>query len=106
MFGGSGIAEHKVQKLTLLSVQLCFFIAVKDLCMSFLCVCKCDNKLSIYRLLTFSFYQASEQDILKYLIKWGEHQLMKRIADRGKDPLNHTVLNQINQNVWNFFFCG
>ncbi|XP_014404548.1 PREDICTED: BTB/POZ domain-containing protein 7 isoform X6 [Myotis brandtii] len=28
------------------------------------------------------YLQASEQDILKYLVKWGEHQLMKRIADR------------------------
>lgn len=28
--------------------------------------------------------QASEQDILKYVIKWGEHQLIKRMADRGE----------------------
>lgn len=68
--------------------------------------CVCDIILSIYRLLTFSFYQASEQDILKYLIKWGEHQLMKRIADRGKDPLNYTALNQLNQNVWKLFSVG
>lgn len=31
--------------------------------------------------------QASEQDILKYLIKWGEHQLIKRMADRGERPI-------------------
>nr|XP_014341920.1 PREDICTED: BTB/POZ domain-containing protein 7 isoform X2 [Latimeria chalumnae] len=28
------------------------------------------------------YLQASEQDVLKYLVKWGEHQLMKRMADR------------------------
>ncbi|NXY90202.1 BTBD7 protein, partial [Alcedo cyanopectus] len=37
------------------------------------------------------FYQASEQDILKYLIKWGEHQLMKRIADREPNLLSGTA---------------
>ena len=28
------------------------------------------------------YLQASKQNILKYWIKWGEHQLMKRLADR------------------------
>lgn len=67
-------------------------------------VCVRDIKLSIYGLLTF--YQASEQDILKYLIKWGEHQLMKRIADRGKDPLNHTVLIPNKPKCMEVLFCG
>lgn len=31
-----------------------------------------------------SLSQASEQDILKYVIKWGEHQLIRRMADRGE----------------------
>ncbi|EPY81541.1 hypothetical protein CB1_000726103 [Camelus ferus] len=35
--------------------------------------------------------KASEQDILKYLIKWGEHQLMKRIADREPNLLSGTA---------------
>ncbi|EDL81761.1 BTB (POZ) domain containing 7 (predicted) [Rattus norvegicus] len=37
------------------------------------------------------YLQASEQDILKYLIKWGEHQLMKRIADREPNLLSGTA---------------
>lgn len=34
--------------------------------------------------LLWSHLQASEQDILKYVVKWGEQQLIKRMADRGK----------------------
>ncbi|XP_034623947.1 BTB/POZ domain-containing protein 7 [Trachemys scripta elegans] len=37
------------------------------------------------------YLQASEQDILKYLVKWGEHQLMKRIADREPNLLSGTA---------------
>ncbi|XP_060036962.1 BTB/POZ domain-containing protein 7 isoform X1 [Erinaceus europaeus] len=37
------------------------------------------------------YLQASEQDILKYLIKWGEHQLVKRIADREPNLLSGTA---------------
>ncbi|KFO21376.1 BTB/POZ domain-containing protein 7 [Fukomys damarensis] len=37
------------------------------------------------------YLQASEQDILKYVIKWGEHQLMKRIADREPNLLSGTA---------------
>lgn len=37
------------------------------------------------------YLQASEQEILKYLIKWGEHQLMKRIADREPNLLSGTA---------------
>ncbi|NXF92508.1 BTBD7 protein, partial [Eubucco bourcierii] len=37
------------------------------------------------------YLQASEQDILKYLIKWGEHQLMKRIADREPNLISGTA---------------
>ncbi|XP_036841126.1 BTB/POZ domain-containing protein 7 [Oncorhynchus mykiss] len=37
------------------------------------------------------YLQASEQDILKYLIKWGEHQLIKRMADREPNLLSGTA---------------
>ncbi|XP_053330698.1 BTB/POZ domain-containing protein 7 [Spea bombifrons] len=37
------------------------------------------------------YLQASEQDVLKYLIKWGEYQLMKRIADREPNLLSGTA---------------
>ncbi|XP_013915744.1 PREDICTED: BTB/POZ domain-containing protein 7 isoform X2 [Thamnophis sirtalis] len=37
------------------------------------------------------YLQASEQDILKYLVKWGEHQLIKRIADREPNLLSGTA---------------
>ncbi|KAM9148378.1 BTB/POZ domain-containing protein 7 isoform 1-T2 [Pangshura tecta] len=37
------------------------------------------------------YLQASEQDILKYLVKWGEQQLMKRIADREPNLLSGTA---------------
>ncbi|XP_058511390.1 BTB/POZ domain-containing protein 7 [Ochotona princeps] len=37
------------------------------------------------------YLQASEQDILKYLVKWGEHQLMRRIADREPNLLSGTA---------------
>ncbi|KAG9336571.1 hypothetical protein JZ751_002918 [Albula glossodonta] len=38
-----------------------------------------------------NFSKASEQDILKYVIKWGEHQLMKRMADREPNLLSGTA---------------
>lgn len=35
--------------------------------------------------------QASEQDVLKYVVKWGEHQLIRRMADRGdRNACTHT----------------
>lgn len=34
--------------------------------------------------------QTSEQDILKYVVKWGEQQLIKRMADRGK--IIHSII--------------
>lgn len=34
--------------------------------------------------MVFSDLQASEVDILQSILRWGEHQLMKRIEDRGK----------------------
>ncbi|KAJ8269917.1 hypothetical protein GJAV_G00108250 [Gymnothorax javanicus] len=37
------------------------------------------------------YLQASEQDVLKYLVKWGEHQLMKRMADREPNLLSGTA---------------
>ncbi|KAG9268781.1 BTB/POZ domain-containing protein 7 [Astyanax mexicanus] len=37
------------------------------------------------------YLQASEQDILKYVIKWGEHQLIRRMADREPNLLSSTA---------------
>ncbi|XP_029114244.1 BTB/POZ domain-containing protein 7 [Scleropages formosus] len=37
------------------------------------------------------YLQASEQDILKYIVKWGEHQLIKRMADREPNLLSGTA---------------
>uniref|UniRef100_A0A4W3GWD2 BTB (POZ) domain containing 7 n=1 Tax=Callorhinchus milii TaxID=7868 RepID=A0A4W3GWD2_CALMI len=37
------------------------------------------------------YLQASEQDILKYVNKWGEHQLIKRMADREPNLLSGTA---------------
>ncbi|XP_073672579.1 BTB/POZ domain-containing protein 7 [Garra rufa] len=37
------------------------------------------------------YLQASEQDILKYVVKWGEHQLIKRMADREPNLLSGTA---------------
>ncbi|KAI1897942.1 hypothetical protein AGOR_G00088490 [Albula goreensis] len=37
------------------------------------------------------YLQASEQDILKYVVKWGEHQLIKRMADREPNLLSSTA---------------
>lgn len=42
--------------------------------------------------LPWSHSQASEQDILKYVVKWGEQQLIKRMADRGKIILSIITL--------------
>ncbi|XP_061824890.1 BTB/POZ domain-containing protein 7 isoform X2 [Nerophis lumbriciformis] len=37
------------------------------------------------------YLQASEQDILKYVVKWGEQQLIKRMADREPNLLSGTA---------------
>ncbi|CDQ56191.1 unnamed protein product [Oncorhynchus mykiss] len=37
------------------------------------------------------YLQASEQDILKYVVKWGEQQLIKRMADREPNVLSGTA---------------
>ncbi|KAM4690015.1 BTB/POZ domain-containing protein 7 isoform 2-T2 [Rhinophrynus dorsalis] len=47
-----------------------------------------DHLLSVIQ---SDYLQASEQDIIKYLIKWGEYQLMKRIADREPNLLSGTA---------------
>lgn len=56
-------------------------VLIKLLCHSF-------SLSYLFLSLSFSFSwshsQASEQDILKYVVKWGEQQLIKRMADRGK----------------------
>ncbi|KAJ8274927.1 hypothetical protein COCON_G00095520 [Conger conger] len=38
-----------------------------------------------------NYLQASEQDVLKYVVKWGEHQLIKRMADREPNLLSGTA---------------
>lgn len=37
------------------------------------------------------YLQASEHDILKYVVKWAEHQLIKRMADREPNLLSGTA---------------
>ncbi|KAL0969067.1 hypothetical protein UPYG_G00222250 [Umbra pygmaea] len=37
------------------------------------------------------YLQASEQDILKYVVKWGEQQLIRRMADREPNVLSGTA---------------
>ncbi|XP_064195634.1 BTB/POZ domain-containing protein 7-like isoform X1 [Anguilla rostrata] len=37
------------------------------------------------------YLQASEQDVLKYVVKWGEHQLIRRMADREPNLLSGTA---------------
>ncbi|CAB1335245.1 unnamed protein product [Coregonus sp. 'balchen'] len=37
------------------------------------------------------YLQASEQDILKYVVKWGEQQLIKRMTDREPNVLSGTA---------------
>lgn len=46
--------------------------------------------VSLYFSVPWSRLQASEQDILKYVVKWGEQQLIKRMADRGK--IIHSII--------------
>ncbi|KAM7164681.1 BTB/POZ domain-containing protein 7 isoform 1-T4 [Macrochelys suwanniensis] len=70
--------------------------ALHFLCEEFIQVITSDvfYELSKDHLLTAiqsDYLQASEQDILKYLVKWGEHQLMKRIADREPNLLSGTA---------------
>ncbi|KAE8586296.1 hypothetical protein XENTR_v10021619 [Xenopus tropicalis] len=49
------------------------------------------NKDHLLSVIQSDYLQASEHDILKYLIKWGEYQLMKRIADREPNLLSGTA---------------
>ncbi|XP_028917172.1 BTB/POZ domain-containing protein 7 isoform X1 [Ornithorhynchus anatinus] len=49
------------------------------------------NKDHLLIAIQSDYLQASEQDILKYLVKWGEHQLIKRIADREPNLLSGTA---------------
>lgn len=49
------------------------------------------NKDHLLSVIQSDYLQASEQDILKYLIKWGEYQLMRRIADREPNLLSGTA---------------
>ncbi|XP_023657968.2 BTB/POZ domain-containing protein 7 [Paramormyrops kingsleyae] len=70
--------------------------AVHFLCEEFSQVMTSDvlYELSKEHLLTAiqsDYLQASEQDILKYVVKWGEHQLIKRMADREPNLLSGTA---------------
>ncbi|MEE6494412.1 hypothetical protein FKM82_017126 [Ascaphus truei] len=49
------------------------------------------NKDHLLTVIQSDYLQASEQDVLKYLIKWGEYQLMRRIADREPNLLSGTA---------------
>ncbi|KAM6954350.1 BTB/POZ domain-containing protein 7 [Aplochiton taeniatus] len=49
------------------------------------------NKDTLLAAIQSDYLQASEQDILKYVVKWGEHQLIKRMADREPNLLNGTA---------------
>ncbi|XP_041132327.1 BTB/POZ domain-containing protein 7-like isoform X1 [Polyodon spathula] len=49
------------------------------------------NKDDLLTAIQSDYLQASEQDILKYVIKWGEHQLIKRMADREPNLLSGTA---------------
>lgn len=49
------------------------------------------TKDHLLTVLQSDYLQSSEQDILKYLVKWGEHQLMKRMADREPNLLSGTA---------------
>ncbi|XP_074145769.1 BTB/POZ domain-containing protein 7 isoform X1 [Sminthopsis crassicaudata] len=70
--------------------------ALHFLCEEFIQVMTSDvfyelNKDHLLTAIQSDYLQASEQDILKYLIKWGEHQLMKRIADREPNLISGTA---------------
>ncbi|XP_026854742.2 BTB/POZ domain-containing protein 7 [Electrophorus electricus] len=52
----------------------------------------CDlSKEHLLSAIQSDYLQASEQDILKYVVKWGEHQLIKRMADREPNLLSGTA---------------
>jgi len=37
------------------------------------------------------FFQASELEVLQSVLKWGEHQLVRRMEDREPNLLSHTA---------------
>ncbi|KAK3542676.1 hypothetical protein QTP86_032559 [Hemibagrus guttatus] len=49
------------------------------------------NKEYLLGVIQSDYLQASEQDILKYVVKWGEHQLIRRMADREPNLLSGTA---------------
>ncbi|KAJ7990745.1 hypothetical protein DPEC_G00290100 [Dallia pectoralis] len=49
------------------------------------------NKDHLLTAIQSDYLQASEQDILKYVVKWGEQQLIKRMADREPNVLSGTA---------------
>ncbi|XP_039597173.1 BTB/POZ domain-containing protein 7 [Polypterus senegalus] len=49
------------------------------------------NKEHFLAAIQSDYLQASEQDILKYVVKWGEHQLMKKMAEREPNLLSGTA---------------
>ncbi|KAG7316289.1 hypothetical protein KOW79_019830 [Hemibagrus wyckioides] len=49
------------------------------------------NKEYLLGAIQSDYLQASEQDILKYVVKWGEHQLIRRMADREPNLLSGTA---------------
>ncbi|XP_067848040.1 BTB/POZ domain-containing protein 7 [Heptranchias perlo] len=49
------------------------------------------SKDHLLTVLQSDYLQASEQDILKYMNKWGEHQLIKQMAEREPNLLSGTA---------------
>lgn len=49
------------------------------------------NKAYLKEVLASDFLQCGELDILSSLIRWGEHQLIKRIEEREPNLLSHTA---------------
>ncbi|GLV45027.1 uncharacterized protein CBL_14400 [Carabus blaptoides fortunei] len=49
------------------------------------------DKTHIIEVLQSNFLQASELEVLTAVLKWGEHELVRRMEDREPNLLNHTA---------------
>lgn len=59
------------------------------------------DKAHLIDCLKSNFLQASELEVLQAVLKWGEHELIRRMEDRGIILLNlkQTNLKYINNNL-------
>lgn len=48
------------------------------------------DKATLLEALTSDFLQAAELDVLQATLRWGEHQLLRRMEDRG-EALSHFI---------------